>query len=318
MLCDRLDLLFDGQIHIVDRNEVARLFARFNYLFRQLDTAVAALAEHLGKREVSALLSAIALDKSELSVSVGAEAVDRYDNGDTVFTHVLDMYAKVFDTLFKRLEVSDGDLGLRHAAVVFERAAGSYYHDGRGLQAGVAALYVKEFLCAEIGAETRLGDGVIGKLERELCGANAVAAVGDISEGAAVHNGGSALESLNKIGLDSVLEQRGHSAVSLDVLSINGLARVVVSDKYVAQPALKVVDIRRKAKDSHDLGGNGDDEVILARNSVDLSAESYDDIAQSAVVHVEAALEKYPARVDAELVALLDVVVEHGAAKVIG
>ena len=57
--------------------------------------------------------------------------------------------------------------------------------------------------------------------------------------------------------------------------------------------------------------------MILTGNAIDLAAKTYDDISECAVVHVKTALEKDSARVDAQSIALLHMVVEHGAAKVV-
>ena len=142
--------------------------------------------------------------------------------------------------------------------------------------------------------------------------------MGDIGKGTAVHDRRGALERLHQIGLDGVLEQRGHGAVRLQILGVDRLAGVIVGDKDIAQAALQIVDVGSQAEDRHDLGRDGDDKVILTRYAVDLAAQADDDIAQRAVVHIQTALDENAALVDAECVALLDMVVEHGAAKVVG
>src|SRR5699024_3225024 len=71
-------------------------------------------------------------------------------------------------------------------------------------------------------------------------------------------------------------------------------------------------------QDGHDLGGHGDDEAVLPGHAVDLPAQADDDVPQGPVVHVQAALDQHPPGVDAQGVALLHVVVQHGAAQVVG
>ena len=66
-----------------------------------------------------------------------------------------------------------------------------------------------------------------------------------------------------------------------------------------------------EAEDGHDLGGDGDVEAVLAREAVGDAAERVDDLAQRAIVHVEHAPPGDAARVEAEAVAPVDVVVDH-------
>ena len=146
--------------------EVGGLFTRLNDLLRQLHAAVAALAEHVGEREIGAVLLAVAFDIGELRLGVGAKAVDRHDDRHAVFAHVFNVYAEVDNALLKRLKVLLRDLRLGHAAVVFQGAAGGDQHDGGRTQTGKAALDVEEFFRTQIGAEACLGDAVVSQLER--------------------------------------------------------------------------------------------------------------------------------------------------------
>ena len=57
--------------------------------------------------------------------------------------------------------------------------------------------------------------------------------------------------------------------------------------------------------------------MILARNAVDLSAESDNDVSERAVVHIQTALDQNSSGVNTERIALLQVIVEHRAAEVI-
>ena len=66
-----------------------------------------------------------------------------------------------------------------------------------------------------------------------------------------------------------------------------------------------------ETEDGHDLGGDGDVEAVLAREAVGDAAQRVDDRAQRAIVHVEHALPSDAARVEAEAVAPVDVIVDH-------
>ena len=81
-----------------------------------------------------------------------------------------------------------------------------------GLEPRLAAFDVEEFLGAEIGAEARLGDHVVGELERGLGGDHRVAAMRDIGERTAMDEGRVVLERLHQVRRERILEQRRHRA----------------------------------------------------------------------------------------------------------
>ena len=130
------------------------------------------------------------------------------------------------------------------AAVQLQGADRGHDHHGVGADARLAALDVHEFLGAEVGAEAGLGDGVLGQPHGELRGQDAVAAVGDVGERAAVDEGRVAFQRLHQVGLDGVLQQHGHGAVGLQVGGGDRLAVAGVGDDDPAQA------VRRSANDS--------------------------------------------------------------------
>ena len=142
--------------------------------------------------------------------------------------------------------------------------------------------------------------------------------MGDIGEGTAVDKRRRALERLHQIGLERILEQCGHSSLGLKVAGADGLAGIAIADNDLAQALLKIADARGQAQDRHDLGGNGDIEAVLARHALGLAANAVDDMAQLTVVHIDNALPGDALNIDTELVALLNMVVEHGGQQVVG
>ena len=86
-----------------------------------------------------------------------------------------------------------------------------------GFKPGLAAFDVEELLRAEVGAETGLGDDIVGELERGSRRDDRIAAMRDVGERAAVDERRRALEGLHEIGLHRVLEQRRHRALGLEV-----------------------------------------------------------------------------------------------------
>ena len=140
----------------------------------------------------------------------------------------------------------------------------------------------------------------------------------DVGERAAVHECRLVLEGLHQVRRQRVLQQHRHRAVGLQVARGDRLPVAGVADDDVAEALLQVGERGGEAEDRHHLGGHHDVEAVLAREAVGASAEPHDDVAQRAVVHVEHALPLDAAQVDAELVAVVDVVVEQRRQQVVG
>ena len=136
------------------------------------------------------------------------------------------------------------------AAVHLERAHGRDDHRGVGREAGLAALDVEELLGAEVGAEARLGDHVVGELERGPRGDHRVAAVRDVGERAAVDERRVVLERLHEVRHQRVLEQHGHRAGGLEVGGGHRAALAGVADDDLAEALLEVVRGRGRGRRS--------------------------------------------------------------------
>ena len=201
--------------------------------------------------------------------------------------------------------------------MVFHRADRGDDDRRRGPQTRLAALDVDEFLRAEVGAESRLGDDVVDQLHRRACRDHRIAAVRDIGEWSAVDEGRVVLQRLHEIGLDRVLQEHGHRAVGLEVASEHRLLLASVSSHDLAQALLQILERSRQAEDRHDFGSYDDIETILARVAVSGAAEAHHDLAQRPVVHVDHASPGDAAHVDAQLVPVVDMVVEHRREQVV-
>ena len=100
--------------------------------------------------------------------------------------------------------------------------------------------------------------------------------------------------------------------------AVTGSLLAVKRDDDAAEPAAEVVGVLGEAEGGHHLGGRRDVEAGLARHALEDAAEADDDVAQRAVVHVEDPPPEHPPRVDAERVAVVDVVVEQRGEQVVG
>ena len=140
----------------------------------------------------------------------------------------------------------------------------------------------------------------------------------NVGERATVHQARCAFERLHKVGLDCVAHERSHRAFGLQVARIDRLASVVVGDQNVAETLLEVLQVGGKAQDRHNFRSHCDHKVIFTRYTVDLATQTDRNVAKRAIVHVHHAGEGDAARVDAQCVTLLQVVVQHGAQQVVG
>ena len=183
------------------------------------------------------------------------------------------MAAEIGEALLQGLEVLLPELVLRHAAMHLEGAHGGDDHRRGRRQAGLAALDVEELLRPEIGAEAGLRHHVVGELEAGARRDHRVAAMGDVGEGAAMDEGGVALQRLHEVRLGGVLEQHRHGAGRLDVGGGDRLLVAGVGDDHLAEARLEVGEVLGEAEHRHHLGGDGDVEAVLARKAVGDAAE---------------------------------------------
>ena len=129
------------------------------------------------------------------------EPIDGHDHRHTETLQVLDMTGHVGATDAHGVEVLVLQIGHGNATVHLQRPQGSHQHYRRRLEARFAALDIEELFGAQVRAETRLGDHVVGKLEGRLGRHHRITAMGDVGERSAVNNGGVVLESLHQIRL---------------------------------------------------------------------------------------------------------------------
>ena len=177
---------------------------------------------------------------------------------------------------------------------------------------------VEELLHAHVRAEAALGDDVVAELQADEVGDERVVAVRDVGERPAVDERRLALERLDEVRLDRVLEKHGHRARRLQLLGDDGLALPRVADGDRAEPPAQVVQVAGDGEDRHDLRRRGDVEAGLARIAVRAPAEADRDLPQRAVVDVDAAAPADRERVDPELVPVQQVRLEHGGEQVVG
>jgi len=244
--------------------------------------------------------------------------VDRHRQRYAVESEILNVRFQIGDAARESFEILLIQPVLGYAAVVFQRAHRRHEHDRVGMQPGRAALDVEEFLRAQIGAETRLGDAVVGQLHCRTRGDNRIAAVCDVGKRPAVDHAGRVFHRLHEVGLDCILKQCAHRALHAEVAAEYGLSFIIICDDHPSQPLAQVGQRIGKAENRHNLRRHGDHETFLAHHAVGLGSEADDSSAQRPVVHIHAALMYDALGVDAQRVPLVQVVVQNRRKQVIG
>ena len=220
----------------------------------ELGAAFPAARPHVGKAHFGAARAALRAEIFYLLVGIGDESVYRHDAGQFIYARdVLHMLEQVGSARFERFEVGLAGILLGHSSAVFEPAHRRDHDDAGRLYAGGAALDVKELFRAEVGAEARFGDHVIGVAHGGAGGYYAVAAVRYVGEGSAVHERGRAFERLHEVGFDRFFEQYRHGFVRFEHARRDVPALLVHADDDVAQPLFEIGEIAGEAEHRHDL-----------------------------------------------------------------
>ena len=133
----------------------------------------------------------------------------------------------------------------------------------------------------------------------------------DVGEGTAVHEGRIVLDRLHQVGLQGVAQQRGHCAVRIEFAHGHRLVGAGVTEHDPREPCLEVSKVRRQAENRHDFGCDRDVESGFAHHAVLVSAEAGGNRTQRAIVHVDYAPPGNPARIDAEFVVPVQVIVDE-------
>ena len=310
---DRLDLLLDRRVERIDEVERVRLLGRGDDGLGERRSSRAAFLEgvvHL--RGVGAVLDRERAQPFDFVLGVAREAVDRNDRVQAELANDSEMPRQVRRAVLDRINAP-----VRFPRVVLERLHRRDEHDRVRPQVAGTADDVEELLHPHVRAEAALRDDVVSELQRHAVRDERVVAVRDVRERAAVDERGLAFERLHEVGLDRLLQEDGHRSGGAQLLRRYGLALECLRDGDRGEPLPQVEEIGRDGDDRHHLRRSRDVEAGLADVAVHPSAESERDVAQRAVVDVDAAAPADGQRIDAELVAVQDVRLEHRGEQVV-
>ncbi|MNQ69186.1 hypothetical protein D3C85_837680 [compost metagenome] len=189
---------------------------------------------------------------------------------------------------------------VQQAAVGLETAHRGHQHHAGGGDAGLAALDVEELLQPHVGAKARLGHHIVGEAQGDAIGDDGGVAVGDVGEGAGVHQHRGLLRGLHQGRLQRVFEQHRHGAGHLQLLGGDGLTLHVEGQLDAADAGSQVLQIGGQRQYGHQLGGGGDDEAIGALHPIARAALTDAEVAQGAIVHVQGARPEDVGGIDVE------------------
>ncbi len=312
---DRGDLLVDRRVELVEEPRLGNgRRSGGNDGLGQLDCAFTSTLEAV-------------VDGHALHRKLRSKCSSRLDLGCRVLREPVDgddaRKAEGLDDPERGPEVGEAPLELREAAldvaaVVLQRLDGRHEHDDARAEAAEAADDVDELLEAHVGPEPALGHDPVAELEAEAVGDERVVAVRDVGERAAVEQSRLPFHRLHEVRLERLLEQHRHRAGGADLLRRHSPALIGRADGDRAEPGAQVGEIARYRDDRHHLRGSGDVEAGLAWKPVGAAAEADDRLAKDTVVHVDAAAPGDRVRIEAEVVSLQEVRVDHRCEQVVG
>ena len=311
-LRDGLDFLEERRVIGVDRREIAHVgIGDLGDAHCQFARALATKLPVPRDDRLAALLDDIGLERIDFSVGIAGEMIHRDHNRHAEGFQILDMPSQIGAASLHRGDILGAEIGPRHPAIHLHRAhRGDKDNDARR-DAGLAAFDVHEFLGSEIGPEAGLGHHIIRQFQGRLRRNHRVAAMRDVGERAAMDKGRVVFQRLHQIRLQRLRQQHRHRAIGLDVAAKDWRAVAPVGDDDVAKSFLQILKVGCQAQDGHDFGSDGDVKARLPRKSVRYAAKAGHDIAERAVIHVDDAAPSHAALVDFQLIAPVDMVVDH-------
>ena len=142
--------------------------------------------------------------------------------------------------------------------------------------------------------------------------------MGDIGKWSTVDDGRSMFQGLHQIWMDGIFEDSCHGTSSLEIFGCDRLSLVVVPNNDAIKTFFEIKDIFRETENGHDFRSHGDVKAIFTRNSVCFSLKAIDNMTELTVVHIDHPFPGDATRIDAQLIAVMDMVVNQGCKEVVG
>ena len=132
-----------------------------------------------------------------------------------------------------------------------------------------------------------------------------------------MHKGRVVFQSLHQVGLHRIFQQDGHRAICLNIACKNWAAVAAIGHDHITEAFLQIGQIFGQTENRHNLRGNGDVKTRFAWEAIGHSAQRSCDLPQRAVIHINNPAPHHAACVDVELIAPIDMVVDHRGQKTV-
>ena len=199
-----------------------------------------------------------------------------------------------------------------HTAVHFQPLGCGNENSECRLQSALAALDVIEFLRSKVGTESGFGNDIVAIGKGKACGKHTVTSVGNVGKGTAVNQRWRILGGLHQVGMQRILQQHADGSGHTHVLHTERLTINGCSQQNIFNASAKVVGIGGQTQDCHNLTGRSDVKSAFHHHTVGLGAQSGNNLAKVAVVHVEHSLPQHFLQGKTFFTVLIDIVVHHG------
>ena len=308
----------DCQFIFIQEFEVAFFcFQCFQNFFSQRFAAFAAFCPYSCYCKCSAHCFASFFYICNFCICISYEVVQSYNNGNTIFLDVFDVFFQVYETFCQSIQVFVGQVSFCNAAIVFHCTYCRNQNNRIGFQACFTAFDIKEFFSTQVSTEACFCYNIVSNFHSCFCCFYRVAAVRDVCEGAAVDDCQCVFQSLNHVRLQSVFQQNCHCAVSADHFCCYGFVVICVTNDDLTQHFFQLFQVVCQTEDRHDFGCYCDLESIFSGYAVYFAAQTGDYCSQLSVVQVNAAFPGDSSGVDVQFVTLLDVVIYHGSQQIV-
>ena len=184
---------------------------------------------------------------------------------------------------FHGVQVGFAQLAPGRAAVPAHGPHRRHQHRRADGQAALAGLDVHELLKSQVGAESGLGDDVVGVAQGQAVGDDGAATVGDVAEGPGVDNGGLAFHRLHQVGHDGVAHHGHERAFKSQVAHRHRRAAAVGSHHHAGEAGAQVVQVGGQRQDRHDFRGGDEIEAGFTERAVGAAAQAGGDLPQRPV-----------------------------------
>ena len=117
--------------------------------------------------------------------------------------------------------------------------------------------------------------------------------MGNVGERATVDEGRSIFRGLDKIGIQSILEEDSNGSGNTQILDIEWFIVKCIAEEDIVQTPFEVLEVARKAEYCHNFGGRGDIESAFLGLAVGIRAETCDYLPERTVIDIEYTAPEY-------------------------